>query len=106
VSVEVDQQREAEFTVWYETQYLPKSLADVPVWAACRRYTSINREPIRYQTIYEAWSEEGLKESLHLMRAARRLGENASWHKWDRGEHPAITWEDATSFTPIFRYPG
>lgn len=106
VSVEVNPLQEPEFTAWYETRYLPKNLADVPTWAACRRYTSLDREPTRYQTIYEAWSEEGLKESLGLMRAPHRLGENAAWHKWDSGERPAITWEDATSFTPIFRYPG
>lgn len=105
VSVEVQSARRAEFDDWYKTAYLPKNLADVPTWAACRRYASVGRTPARAHTIYEAWNEAGLKESLSLMRAPHRLGDNASWHAWDSGDHPAITWEDAASFKPIFRYP-
>lgn len=45
--------------------------------------------------IYEATSLNGLKDSLELMRGPHRLGENASWHAWDSGPEPAITWEDA-----------
>lgn len=67
----------------------------LPMWAACRRYASLNRAPTRYLTIYEATSLNGLKDSLELMRGPHRLGENASWHAWDSGPEPAITWEDA-----------
>lgn len=53
------------------------------------------RSPTRSLTIYEATSLNGLKDSLELMRGPHRLGENASWHAWDSGPEPAITWEDA-----------
>ncbi len=105
VSVEVIPEKEKLFNDWYETIYLPRNLADVPTWAACRRYISQGKTSARYYTIYEAWNLAGLQESLEFMRAHYRLKENISWKQWDTGENPAITWEDATSFKPIFRYP-
>lgn len=104
VSVETREQEE-RFDNWYETIYLPKNLADVPTWAACRRYQNQTTKSIRKLTIYEAWDLAGLQHSLELMRAPHRLKENASWKQWDQGENPVIIWEDATSFAPIFRYP-
>ncbi|QBR83038.1 hypothetical protein E3983_00910 [Legionella israelensis] len=105
VSVEVTPEKSTSFNDWYEQIYLPKNLADVPTWAACRRYSSYDRSPVRDFTIYEAWDLTGLQESLELMRSYSRLKENASWKQWDSGENSAITWEDATSFKPIFNYP-
>lgn len=100
VSIEVQPEKVDEFNKWYEEEYLPTNLADVPTWVACRRYSCIDKS--RHIAIYEAQDEAGLRHSLDLMRSKSRLKENESWLKWDTGMNPAITWEDATSFTPIF----
>lgn len=105
VSVEVQPDQQKQFDAWYEQDYLPKNIADVPTWTACRRYTSQGKVPTRQLTIYEAADLAGLQTSLELMRSYHRLQENASWKQWDTGENPAITWEEASSFKPIFRYP-
>ncbi|KTD43413.1 hypothetical protein [Legionella quateirensis] len=105
VSVEVKPEQLDVFDDWYENHYLPKNLADVPTWTGCCRYSSQGKIPSRQLTVYEADNLSTLQQSLELMRAPHRLKENASWKQWDTGNDPVITWEDATSFKPIFRYP-
>ena len=105
VSVELDAERAHQFHDWYEEDYLPKNVADVPSWVACRRYSSEGREPARHLAIYEAFDLPGLDESLDMMRAPFRMAENMSWKRWDSGGRPAITWEDAATYKPIFRKP-
>lgn len=105
VSVEVIPEQMVIFDDWYEQLYLPRNLADVPTWTGCCRYSSQGRTPSRQLTLYEAQDLSTLQQSLELMRAPHRLKENASWKQWDTGSIPAIAWEDATSFKPIFRFP-
>lgn len=105
VSVELRPGAEPAFHDWYETEYLPRNVADVPGWVACRRYCSAGRQPARHLAIYEAADLHGLDESLEAMRAPFRLEENMSWKKWDTGPAAAIVWEDAAMFRPIFRRP-
>ncbi len=105
VSVEVAADQQARFDDWYEQQYLPRNVADVPSWAACRRYSSVGRNPSRQHTVYEAGDLAGLDASLEAMRAPFRLEENMSWKQWDAGDRPAIAWEDAATYKPIFRKP-
>lgn len=105
VSVELSPDKVGAFDDWYENICLPKNLADVPTWAACRRYSTRDQMPARHLTIYEAWDLAGLQSSLELMRAPYRLRENAFWKEWDSGGDSAIIWEEAVSFKPIFRYP-
>jgi hypothetical protein len=105
VSVELRPGREQAFHDWYEAEYLPRNVADVPGWVGCRRYSSVGRTPARHHAIYEAADLHGLDESLEMMRAPFRLKENMSWKKWDTGGDPAITWEDAAMFKPVYRNP-
>ncbi|NDH64541.1 MAG: hypothetical protein EBY18_23510, partial [Alphaproteobacteria bacterium] len=63
------------------------------------------RQPERHHAIYEAADLAALDASLDAMRAPFRLAENMAWKQWDSGERPAITWEDAATFKPIFRRP-
>lgn len=106
VSVEVRPERESEFNQFYHGVYLPRVLADGPTWAACRRYKSEGRSPTRYITVYEAPSVAEFSECLAQLRSPSRQSENLSWHRWQSGDAPAILWEDAASFKPIFRCPG
>jgi len=103
VTVEVKPEADAEFRSWYEREYLPKIMADVPTWAACRRYTSADREPVHVHTIYEVRSLGDLEESFALMRSPHRYSSNAAWDAW---VGPAIVSQDASSYRPIFRRPG
>jgi hypothetical protein len=103
VTVEVRPEVEPAFRSWYEGEYLPKIMADVPAWVACRRYTSVDREPIHYHTIYEVQSLQDLEEAFALMRSPHRFSSNAAWNDW---VGPAITAQDASSYRPIFRRPG
>jgi hypothetical protein len=105
VSVEVAAERQAQFDEWYEQQYLPRNVADVPSWAGCRRYSSVGRTPARHHAVYEAGDLMALDASLEAMRAPFRLEESMSWKQWDTGDRPAITWEDAAAYKPIFRKP-
>jgi hypothetical protein len=105
VSVELAGGEEQRFHDWYETAYLPRNVADVPSWVACRRYSSVGRRPARHLAIYEAADLPGLDASLEAMRAPFRMAENMSWKRWDTGTPPTITWEDAAMFKPIFRAP-
>lgn len=102
VSVENEPSKKEEFDAWYHGVYLPKILADVPAWSACRRYETMGREPVRVHTIYEAENVAGLEEAFALMRAPHRYASNADWDRWVGN---AIAWQDATSFRPIFRWP-
>lgn len=103
VSVETDPAEEESFRDWYETDYLPKTMADIPTFVACRRYTSLGRKPERSHTIYEAADEAGLARSFQLLRAPWRFGSNEAW-AGKVGQQ--ITWQDTACWRPIFRRPG
>ena len=105
VSVELSPDRAQKFHDWYEHDYLPKNVADVVSWVGCRRYSSEGRDPQRHLAIYEAPDLPGLDDALDAMRAPFRMAENMAWKQWDTGDSPAITWEDAATFKPIFRRP-
>jgi len=105
VSVELDETRAQPFHYWYEQDYLPKNVADVPSWVACRRYSSEGRQPARHLAVYEAFDLAGLDASLDAMRTPFRMAENMAWKRWDTGDRPVIVWEDSATYKPIFRRP-
>jgi hypothetical protein len=101
VTADVAAGDEPDFARWYHGEYLPRNVAEVPTWAAVRRYESVGCGTRRTFVVYEAWDEAGLERSLTSMRGAARLEENLSWHRWE----PAISHEDAAMFRPIYRWP-
>lgn len=102
-SLEMKPEMDEEFQNWYENQYLPLQVADIPGWAACRRYTSVGRTPTRHITLFEALDESVLMKCLNDLRALHRTGQN---REWKRRVDPAVEWHDATSFSCIYRRPG
>lgn len=91
------------FQSWYENEYLPLQIADIPSWSMVHRYTSVNREPVRHLTFMEAATEEVLIRCLTDLRAGVRISEN---YEWKKRVDAAVNWHDATSFRPIYRRPG
>lgn len=92
-----------EFQEWYQESYLPLQVADIPAWAAVRRYASVNREQTRRMTVFEAADEETLNKCLNALRTGHRVWQNYEWH---RRVEPAVLWQDATSFRMTYRRPG
>jgi hypothetical protein len=102
VSVQTKPTETVAIESWYHHEYLPKIMADVPTWAACRRYRSLDQNSTTAHTIYETENTDALQESFSLMRAPHRYQSNAQWDDW---VEKAIFQQDATSFRPIFRFP-
>lgn len=91
------------FQDWYENDYLPMQIADIPGWTSCRRYSSVGKEPIRHLTFFESQDEASLMRSFDDLRALHRTTQN---REWKRRVEAGVTWHDATSFRCIYRRPG
>ncbi len=99
---EVRTESEDEFERWYEDDYLPLQIAEIPSWSGARRYKSVSRNPDRYLTVFETDNEATLARSMTDLRTPQRLSENMSWQ---RRVEAAVTWQDAATFRPIFCWP-
>jgi hypothetical protein len=102
-SIETKPDQDASFQDWYENQYLPLQIADIPTWTTVRKYRSIGKDPVRQLTCFEAADENVLSRCLSDLRAPHRVSANSDWQK--RVE-AAVSWQDASSFRPIYRRPG
>jgi len=100
--LEMKPELDAAFQKWYEQDYLPLQVAEIPTWAGCRRYKSVGTPQSRHLTVFETSDESTLSRSLQDLRAVHRIEQNLEWQK--RVE-PAVTWQDASTFRPIFRWP-
>ena len=100
--LEMKPELDAEFQKWYQNEYLPLQVAEIPTWSSARRYQSHGTEQPRHLTFFETANEPNLLRALEDLRSAHRIQANYDWQK--RVE-PAVTWQDATSFRPIYRWP-
>jgi hypothetical protein len=100
--LEMKPELDHQFQDWYEKDYLPLQIAEIPTWVSSLRYESVGREPLRRLTIFETADESTLSRSLSDLRSVHRNKQNDEWH---RRVDPAVTWHDASSFRPIFRWP-
>lgn len=100
VAIELDPSAEKVFTHWYHDEYLPKTMGDIPMWSACRRYRAqrVNANTFTEITIYEADNEADLNRGFELLRAPYRYSSNESWANW---VGKAIVSQQASSFRPI-----
>lgn len=99
---EMKPELDADFQKWYQDEYLPLQIADIPTWSGCRRYTSHATEQVRRLTIFETADEPALARSEEDLRAPHRIQAN---YEWQRRVEAAVTWHDASSFRPILRLP-
>lgn len=99
---ELKPELDADFQKWYEDEYLPLQIADIPTWSSCRRYRSHGVEQVRHLTVFETTSEDTLSRCQDDLRSAHRIQAN---YEWQRRVEPAVLWHDATSFRPYFRWP-
>lgn len=102
-SLEMKAELDDQFQNWYENQYLPLQIADIPGFVAVRRYSSVGKSPVRHLTIFEAQDESALLKCLNDLRALHRTGQN---REWKRRLDPAVSWHEATSFSCFYRRPG
>jgi hypothetical protein len=67
-----------------------------------RRYQSVGATPVRHLTFFETAHEPGLMRSLEDLRSNHRIEQN---YEWQKRVEPAVSWQDASSFRPIYRLP-
>ncbi|GAB4232489.1 MAG: hypothetical protein Tsb0021_11220 [Chlamydiales bacterium] len=99
VTVETEGEESAKFHRWYEEEYLPKTMADIPTWIDCKRYKSTQRTPIHYHTIYKARNMDELERGFELLRSPHRYQSNADWDSW---VGKAISKQNAATFQQIY----
>jgi hypothetical protein len=100
--LEMKPDKDREFQQWYEREYLPLQIAEIPSWSGARRYESVGHEPLRHLTLFEASDESTMQRCITDLRAPHRNQQNFDWLA--RVE-AAVTWHDASSYRPIFRWP-
>lgn len=91
------------FQTWYETEYLPLQIADIPGWTGARRFTSVNREQSRTLTFFEAADEDAVTRCLKDLRAAHRINQN---YEWQKRVEEGSSWHESISLREIYRRPG
>jgi hypothetical protein len=95
-------EHDLEFQRWYENEYLPLQVADIPTWSSVRRYQSQGQAPVRHLTLFEAAHEPALTRSIEDLRSNHRIEQN---YEWQKRVEPAVSWHDASSFRAIYRWP-
>lgn len=102
VTYQVRSEQEPAFGAWYESEYIPRLMADVPGYVGCRRYLSQNAQPTTHLTVYEIAALPEVDQAIADMRSPWRTGENTAWHHWEEAAVPSI---EAGVFRPIFQRP-
>jgi antibiotic biosynthesis monooxygenase (ABM) superfamily enzyme len=84
VQMTVKPEHEASFNRWYESEYIPAFVRDIPGIVRARRFATLapeaNASPA-YLTIYEFKDEPALHAGLDVMRA--RDAWRTLWKEWE-----------------------
>src|SRR5215472_17309155 len=67
--LEMKPEFDADFQKWYEDDYLPLQVAEIPTWDGALRYQSVGREQIRRLTFFESSDESTLTRCLTDLRS-------------------------------------
>ena len=88
-------EHDAEFNAWYEGEYIPKLMREVPHFTAVRRYEGDFNGQTLYVTYYDCTTET-LALAIAEMRSLERAEDNAEFYRWkDR----AITLHESVQLT-------
>lgn len=92
------------FRQWYQLSYLPRLLADVPLFSGCRRYSSERDKSggQRFITMLESATESSLAHAIDKMSLPHRQKENDEMQKW---LDSAVSFTATETLRPIFCLP-
>jgi antibiotic biosynthesis monooxygenase (ABM) superfamily enzyme len=89
VQMTVKKDQETAFNQWYEDEYIPAFVRDVPGIARCRRFVTLSPDASgthTYLTIYEFSSESAIHRGMEVMKSRE------TWRKaWKEWEQKAVT---------------
>jgi antibiotic biosynthesis monooxygenase (ABM) superfamily enzyme len=75
---------EAAFNAWYETEYIPAFVRDIPGILRARRFASLSPDASgshSYLTIYEFADESALHRGLDVMKSRETW--RTLWREWE-----------------------
>jgi antibiotic biosynthesis monooxygenase (ABM) superfamily enzyme len=82
--------QEAAFNAWYESEYIPAFVRDIPGIVRARRFATLSPDgngTHSYLTIYEFTDEAALHRGLDVMKS------RDEWRKlWKHWESKAVAW--------------
>lgn len=89
VQMTVKQEQEDAFNQWYEDDYIPAFVRDVPGITRCRRFVTLSPDAngtSTYLTIYEFTNETAIHRGIEVMKSRE------TWRKaWKEWEQRAVT---------------
>jgi antibiotic biosynthesis monooxygenase (ABM) superfamily enzyme len=89
VQMTVNKDQETAFNQWYENEYIPAFVRDVPGIVRCRRFVTLSPDATgtnTYLTIYEFASESAIARGMEVMKSRE------TWRKaWKDWEQKAVT---------------
>jgi len=83
VEMTVNPEREAEFNDWYEKEYIPAFVRDVPGITKARRFVTLSageKGVHTYLTLYEFSDEAALEKGLEVMKSRETW--RKAWKEW------------------------
>jgi len=85
VEMTVKPDQEAAFNRWYESEYIPAFVREVPGITKCRRFVTLSPDDTgthTYLTIYEFTDERAIRRGMEVMKS--RQAWRASWKEWEQ----------------------
>jgi hypothetical protein len=84
VQMTARKEEEAAFNEWYESEYIPAFVRDIPGITKGRRFQSLSPDELgtfTYLTIYEFVDEPALHRGLDVMKSREEW--RAAWKQWE-----------------------
>jgi antibiotic biosynthesis monooxygenase (ABM) superfamily enzyme len=104
VEMTVKKEEESAFNVWYEGEYIPAFVREVPGIIRCRRFVTFapNTEGIyTYLTVYEFTDRHAIERGMEVMKSRE------TWRKaWKDWEHRAVSRISDNLFRTTINVPG
>jgi pyruvate dehydrogenase E2 component (dihydrolipoamide acetyltransferase) len=85
VQMTVKKDEAAAFNTWYETEYIPAFVREVPGITKCRRFVTLSPDGQgvhTYLTIYEFTDEAAITRGMEVMKS--REGWRKAWKEWEQ----------------------